>query len=266
MGEIDMATIPLGNDNELNDTQFYNRKNDLSFLSDNLQLAAKGSTPTILLTGIKGVGKTALIKKLKSNLQNEFLVVYMDSSLADKHNKKSLTRFTFMKLLYESIMQACNESDLINVEEIPIPLIKTEEDYTKFTSFVMDLPQQIYEEYKLEIKGVLIFIDEFQILKELDDDVNSFLWYIRSVIQSQKYVGYIFSGSMSIHDELIADIAGQRGAFGGRILNYEVKTFSYETTKKYLDEKADYLNFTEDGFNRFYKCTWGILYYVNTFA
>ena len=28
----------------------------------------------------------------------------------------------------------------------------------------------------------------------------------------------------------------------------------------------DYLEFTEDGFKRFYKCTRGILYYVNTFA
>ena len=72
----------------------------------------------------------------------------------------------------------------------------------------------------------------------LDEDVNSFLWYIRSVIQSQNNIAYIFSGSMSIKDELISDIAGQKGAFGGRILNYEIKTFSHATTKSYLNEKA----------------------------
>ena len=282
-----MASLPLGNDNDLDDSQFYNRVDEISFISDNLEIAKKGSTPTILLTGIRGVGKTALMKKLKKDFQNEYLVVYMDLSSMDKFKKDKLDRFCFMRLFYESIMNACDESNIITIDtkvikyfktrnfimdkiesvnKIPIPILKTEEDYTKFTGFVMDLPQQIYDDCKENIDGILIFMDEFQILKQLDEDVNGFLWYIRSVIQSQKNIGYIFSGSMSVKDELISDIAGQKGAFGGRILNYEIKTFSYETTKDYLTEKADYLEFTDDGFKRFYKCTNGILYYINSFA
>ena len=282
-----MASLPLGNDNDLDDSQFYNRVDEISFISDNLELAKKGSTPTILLIGIRGVGKTALMKKLKKDFQNEYLVVYMDLSAMDKFKKDKLDRFCFMRLFYESIINACDESNIItidtkilkyfktrnfimdkieSVDKIPIPILKTEEDYTKFTSFVMDLPQQIYDDCEEHIGGILIFMDEFQILKQLDEDVNGFLWYIRSVIQSQKNIGYIFSGSMSVKDELISDIAGQKGAFGGRILNYEIKTFSYETTKDYLAEKADYLEFTDDGFKRFYKCTNGIPYYINSFA
>lgn len=284
-GEI-MTSLPLGNDNDLDDTQFYNRVDEISFLSDNLELTKKGSTPTILLTGIRGVEKSALMKKLKKNLQNEYLVVYMDLSAIDKYKKNSLTRFDFMKLFYESIIKSCSESNIITIDTKilkyfknrnfkldkietinKIPLLPlTEEDYTKFTTFVMDLPQQIYENYKKQINGVLIFMDEFQILKQLDEDVKGFLWYIRSVIQSQNHIGYIFSGSMSVKDELIADIAGQKGAFGGRILNFEITTFSFDTTKNYLKEKADYLKFTDDGFKRFYKCTKGIPYYINSFA
>ena len=86
-----MTSLPLGNDNDLDDTQFYNRVDEISFLSDNLELTKKGSTPTILLTGIRGVGKSALMKKLKKNLQNEYLVVYMDLSAIDKYKKNSLT-------------------------------------------------------------------------------------------------------------------------------------------------------------------------------
>ncbi|WP_427832131.1 AAA family ATPase [Methanobrevibacter intestini] len=278
-----MTSLPLGNDNDLDDTQFYNRVDEISFLSDNLELSKKGSTPTILLTGIRGVGKSALMKKLKKNLQNEYLVVYMDLSAIDKYKKNSLTRFDFMKLFYESIIKSCSESNIITIDTKilkyfktrnfkldkinKIPLLPlTEEDYTKFTTFVMDLPQQIYENYKKQINGVLIFMDEFQILKQLDEDVKGLLWYIRSVIQSQNHIGYIFSGSMSVKDELIADIAGQKGAFGGRILNFEITTFSFDTTKNYLKEKADYLKFTDDGFKRFYKCTKGIPYYINSFA
>lgn len=282
-----MGNLPLGNDTDLDDSQFYNRKEEISFISDNLELTKKGSTPTILLTGIRGVGKTALMKKLKRNFQENYLIVYMDLSAMDKFRKDSLTRFDFMKLFYESIMKACDESNIKTIDKkilkylktnnfkiekiesfskIPTPIIKTEEDYTKFTTFVMDLPQQIYENYKENIDGILIFIDEFQNLKQLGEDVNGFLWYLRSVIQSQKHVGYIFSGSMSIKDDLIADIVGQKGAFGGRILNFEIKTFSFTTTKNYLNENANYLNFTEKGFERFYNCTKGILYYVNSFA
>lgn len=282
-----MTILPLGNDNDLDDTQFFNRVDEILFISDNLELIEKGSTPTILLTGIRGVGKTALMKKLKKDFQDEYLVIYMDLTAMDKFKKDKLDRFCFMRLFYESIIKACDESNIItidkkimkyfkthnfqidkieSVDKIPLPIFKAEEDYTKFTSYVMELPQQIYDDNKEHLKGILIFMDEFQILKQLQENVNGFLWYIRSVIQTQKHIGYIFSGSMSVKDELISDIAGQNGAFGGRILNYEIKIFSYETTRQYLTEKADYLNFTDDGFERFYKCTNGIPYYINTFA
>ena len=283
-----MSGLPLGNDNDLDDTQFYNRVEEISFISDNLEMTEKGSTPTILLTGIRGVGKTALMKKLKKDFKDDYVVVYMDLAGMDKFKKDDkLTRFCFMRLFYERIIKACRESNIItidtqilkyfktrnfkfdrleSVDKIPIPILKSDEDYEKFTTFVMDLPQQIYDDCKDNISGVLIFIDEFQIIKQLDDNVNDFLWYIRSIIQSQKHIGYIFSGSMSVKDELIADIAGQKGAFGGRILSYEIKTFSFDTTRNYLAEKADYLEFTDDGFERFYKCTNGNPYYVNSFA
>lgn len=76
----------------------------------------------------------------------------------------------------------------------------------------------------------LYFFDEFQIIKELDN-YNKFLWYLRSVVQSQSNVAYMFSGSMSINDTLIDDIAGKNGAFGGRMLSVNISPFSYETTK-----------------------------------
>ena len=60
---------------DFHDKQVYNRVNEFSFLSDSLKLTEKGSTPAILLLGIKGVGKTDLLKKY---FQDEYLVVYMD--------------------------------------------------------------------------------------------------------------------------------------------------------------------------------------------
>jgi len=65
--------IACGTENNLDDTLFYNRKEDLEFLTNILDSSQYGSTPTILLTGIRGVGKTALMNKLKMILKKNIL-------------------------------------------------------------------------------------------------------------------------------------------------------------------------------------------------
>ena len=189
-----------------------------------------------------------------------------------------------MELLYHEIIDACNEfalitatdkkiekydvkliKEFVSYENLPVPLPGLEDNYSKLASFVMELPQKIYDEYEGVLKGVFIFIDEFQIIKEVDN-YNNFLWFLRNVVQSQKNVAYMFTGRMSIKDSLIEDIAGKNGAFGGRMLSIDISPFSYETTKNYLKERADFLEFSEKGFDRFYKCTKGIPFYINTFA
>ena len=89
---------------------------------------------------------------------------------------------------------------------------------------------------------------------------------MRSFIQNQNNVSYVFSGSMSVKDRLIEQIAGNNGAFGGRMLTIEIKPFSYETTKNYLCENAGHLKFTDEGFDQFYNCTKGIPFYINVFG
>ncbi len=71
---------------------------------------------------------------------------------------------------------------------------------------------------------------------------------------------------MSLNDSLIEKVAGQKGVFGGRMLTHYLYPFSQETTRKYLQEKAPQYQFTEDSFERFYKCTKGIPSYINTLA
>ncbi|MEE3325582.1 MAG: ATP-binding protein, partial [Methanosphaera sp.] len=156
--------------------------------------------------------------------------------------------------------------DITSFESIPVPIIVSQDDESSLTDFVLNLPQQIYEENKDKIKGVIILIDEFQIVKELNEYLNSFLWLFRGNIQNHNNVAYIITGSMSIEDPLIYDISSQNGAFGGRIITQHLTPFSKMITKNYLDEKAPYLIFNDESFERFYKCTNGIPYYINTLA
>ena len=286
--EVHKRVIAWGTDCYLDDSLFYNRKKDLKFLEDILDSSQYGSTPTILLTGVRGVGKTALINKIKNDFKDDYLVIYMDLSLSDEYQQGEFTRQSFMEQLFKEIIKACNEFALITTidkkiekyfkthdiklikeiksyEDTPIPIPWLEDNYSKLANFVINLPQRIYEEYEDVLKGVFIFFDEFQIIKELDN-YNKFLWYLRGIILSQNNVAYMISGSMSLKDSLIEDIAGKQGAFGGRMLSVEILPFSFETTKKYLQERADFLNFTDDGYERFYKYTKGIPFYVNTLA
>lgn len=277
--------IPWANDSELNENEFYNRTEDINLITS-LITSNPNSTPTLLLTGIRGVGKTALMKNIKNILKKDYLTIYIDISKSDAYQEKQLNRFSFMELFYDSIIESCKNRGLktidktlkkifktnnisvdkiIDYEHIPIPILKTEKNYGKFANFVMNLPTEIYEEHKNEIKGIIIFFDEFQILKDLEN-IDSFLWYFRSNIQEQKHTTYILSGSMSLKDEFIEKIAGNNGAFGGRMLTLEIKSFTYETTKKYMKEKAPELKFTENGIKQFYNCTKGIPSYINIFA
>jgi hypothetical protein len=156
--------------------------------------------------------------------------------------------------------------EIIDVGGYPIPIPKSEDDYKKLSKFVLDLPQKAFEEHSDKISGVILIIDEFQVLKDLGERLDAFLWFLRSVIQNQKNVAYVFSGSLTSTDSIVAKIAGGEGAFGGRMLNVEIAPFTQETVKNYLKEKLPSLIFKEDGFHRFYQCTRGIPYYVNTFA
>ena len=283
-----MNELAWGNNIDLNDNQFYNRIEDIKFISDLLRSSQYGTSPSILITGIRGVGKSAFMKRIQKKFRDEnYLVVYIDLSASDAYQKDEFTKEAFIELIYDQIIGECGKSgittadkkiekyikthdvtlrEIVNIKGYPVPFLWTKKNYKKLANFVMDLPQYLYEEYKEDINGVFLFFDEFQIIKELGNDLTNFLWYMRSYIQKQNNVSYVFSGSMSGKDSLIEEIAGSNGAFGGRILTIEIKAFSHETTRNYLNEKAEYLKFTDDGFDQFYECTKGVPFYINVFG
>jgi hypothetical protein len=83
--------------------------------------------------------------------------------------------------------------DFIQLDKFPMPIFDSETNVEKLMDFVLTLPEKVHEKNSNKIKGVLIFIDEFQIIKELDDYKESFLWKLRSYIQNQNYISYVFS-------------------------------------------------------------------------
>lgn len=282
-----MHLIPWGNDGNLTDEQFYNRTEDISIIKSLLKTTEYGTAPTILLSGIRGVGKTALLKKIKKELEEEYLIAYVDLTQNYTYQIGNLNKNGLMEQFFNSWIIELNEkklnpiaqkikkviktkkiklSDIMDVSGYPVPILESETNPKELLDFVIELPQKIYDKNKDKIKGVIFIIDEFQALNDLGKNLKSFLWFFRSYIQNQKNVAYIFSGSVNSNDSIIDKIAGPKGAFGGRVLSVKIEPFSKETVKTYLNKGLTNLKFSNDGFERFYKCTKGIPHYVNTFA
>ena len=286
-----MSNLPWGTSKVLTDEEFFNRTQEISNLTNLLNSTSENNAPDILVTGIRGVGKTVLLNKIKQFMDKNYLVVYMDFSVSQTYQKnkmslKGLYDFYYQKIIEETHLKGLNtlknhinkffKTNNFKLKEvvvasafdisIPIPIIGTERDLERYRDFVFRLPQEIYDNNKDKIDGMIIIIDEFQVIKELNTYLESFLWNFRGYVTEQRNVAYILSGSMGLQDNLISEIAGQNGAFGGRMLTININPFSKQTTKNYLTERAPELKFNSEGFERFYKCTSGIPYYINIFA
>ena len=151
--------------------------------------------------------------------------------------------------------------DIAEILKIPIP--KTETNYRKLSQFVMEFPQKIVDDID-EITGFVIMIDEFQMLRKIEK-LDKFFWLIRSFNQTQHNVSYIFTGSISRSSQIITNLNGDSGPFGGRLQQITIKPFTKEETLSYFNEKMSEIEFTDEGFERFYKCTRGIPLYINSF-
>lgn len=286
-----MSNLPWGTSKILTDEEFFNRTQEISNLSNLLNSTSENNAPDILVTGIRGVGKTVLLNKIKQFMDKNYLVVYMDFSVSQTYQKnkmslKGLYDFFYQKIIEEAQLKGLDtlknhikkffKTNNFKLKEVviasafdisvPIPIIGTERDLERYRDFVFKLPQEIYEHNKDKIDGIIIIIDEFQVIKELNTYLESFLWNFRGYVTEQRNVAYVLSGSMGLQDNLISEIAGQKGAFGGRMLTININPFSKTTTQNYLKERAPELKFTQEGFERFYKCTSGIPYYINIFA
>jgi hypothetical protein len=269
------------------DTYFYNRKKDLENIKYQINGLNHSLPQQILITGYRGVGKSYLLKKVIQETDPKIICTYLDIAkiyalYKDEEFNIEFILTELLKSMNESIsdskyknkykhkitqlidsikLKKYDFEDVTNIFNIPIP--HTETNYRKLSQFVMEFPQKIVDQID-EINGFVIILDEFQMLKEIKQ-LNKFFWLIRSFNQTQHNVSYIFTGSISKSAEIIEEVNGENGAFGGRVQQINIEPFTKEETKSYFEECMREIKFSEDGFDRFYQCTRGIPLYINSF-
>ena len=60
-----MKLLPWGTRQKLSDEEFFNRKIELSNIKNQLYCTKDSNPPEMLLTGVRGVGKTVFLNKNK---------------------------------------------------------------------------------------------------------------------------------------------------------------------------------------------------------
>ena len=283
-----MPSLPLGVPSNL-DPYFYNREKELIILKSFLNTLNQNVANQIIVTGYRGVGKSYLLKKLIQELPDNILTSYLDISQVYGIQKGSLTEEQIMHALFEAMNNAAKKEsntllkiynegkDILtkikqndydfkgagNILGIAVPDIN--DNYERLSKFVMEYPQKVVDASEGEIKGFVIIIDEFQFIGELKSP-EAFFWMFRSFTQEQDNVSYIFTGSTSSTSDIVDKINGINGAFGNRMLQFNVEPFTQDETESYLKEKVSEIKFTRDGLDRFYKCTRGYPAYINSFC
>jgi hypothetical protein len=278
--------MPLGIPSNL-DKYFFNRKKELAQLNIFLSGFKDDIANQLLVTGRRGVGKSFLLLKLKRELPDNVLSAYLDLSKIHGIQKGNLTEEKVMHSLFEAILNSLEDKSslrkIYNLKDsllkkispktydfkgagnlLGIPLPRVGNDYEKLSSLVMEFPQNVVDNHKT-IDGFVIILDEFQLIGEFENP-EAFFWLIRSYTQHQDNVTYIFTGSTSAASEIVDQINGAQGAFGGRMIQFPVEPFSEEDTYDYLKEMIPEIKFTPEGLKRFYRCTGGYPSYINSFC
>jgi len=254
------------------DKYFYNRKKDIDKINFYLGGLHEDISQYLLITGYRGVGKTFLLHKIIKDIDPNFLIIYIDISLIYSENDGTLNSTILLTEILSKINQTIEENNNGKFTKINSSIRKLitdmsiasyEEDYSKLSKFVMQLPQKIVDNTE-EFDGFIIILDDIQMLKQMKNS-ESFFWLLRSHNQFQTNVSYILTASSSKTSEIIEMINGETGAFGGRMIQINIDPFTAEETHNYFKDRMPEIQFTDDGFERFYKCTRGIPAYINSF-
>ena len=112
-----MSIVPLHIPINEIDKYFYNRKEDIKKIEYYLNSLELGISQSLLIRGVRGVGKTFLLQKIKQDSKENFIVSYVDvSRIVGKDDTQLNAQSVLLELLDEmnnSIYESLNDNNKI---------------------------------------------------------------------------------------------------------------------------------------------------------
>ena len=100
-----MEKLPLFTPKDIN-KYFYNRKEDLNKLNFYLSSLNNNISQRLLITGIRGIGKTFILQKILKDSPENFITCYLDISQVYAENFGKLTEETLLIELLDTMAGA----------------------------------------------------------------------------------------------------------------------------------------------------------------
>jgi len=247
-----------------------NREDEIRQLNSVLKLAESGIAPKILMTGFRGVGKTALLKEILKSQPENVLTVHIDLSEIQNARPKAedvleelcrnlvkkinMNDEIYIKIKYGlgNYIQSHYNADVFNLESETI-----RKNCPMFARFILELAGNIVSGCERYDSAVIAF-DEIELFGAMDDR-EQFISMIAKSAANQPEVAYIFSGSLANSCKL-TDMINE--AFKSRMLQLILKPFTKKQTEDYLEKCIPDVKLTDEGFEMLYALTRGIPAYV----
>lgn len=256
---------------------FINRETELRTLEEAFERATKGVTTPVLITGLRRIGKTALMLAFRGRLrQQSSPCVYFDcAALSTPYIAyramfegilESLTGVEYAGSTLSAVVSAAGECPSGVLRDNMETYIRCREGYgdgRDLMSAFFQLPEQVAQERSMVIP---VLLDEFQGMVEQVGLTEGFkgkggaenlIWLARGILQHHQMVLWIFSSS--------AIMASQRffkrgtGAFYGLTSELSITGMDRQATLLFIDRLCTMLGtmYTIDAAERIYELTDG---------
>jgi Cdc6-like AAA superfamily ATPase len=145
-----MTDLPWGTNQNLTDEEFYNRTSELINIKNLLQSTSQGHAPDLLLTGIRGVGKTVFLKKLKREMDGEYLVVYIDFSKSKCFQKNQMSIIGLMEHIFKEFIKEAKNKGLNTLDKQIEKYFKSNDFKIKNSYKLIKYPYQFFQKRQMK--------------------------------------------------------------------------------------------------------------------
>ena len=254
---------------------FFGRDKELRILSYTLDEFKNKEKNNVALIGIRKIGKTSIIKEFIRRLNgSEPDVICLDVYLPERdpstffRNCMGAIILELTRSIKFNITTTLTIEDAINIVQNYFPV--TSSGLRNLRNYVVhgNLDEafiylfQLFDALREETKSpVVVFLDEFQRLREYDPSIKSPVDRFREKMMNQKEILYVVSGSaVGMLNRLLYSA---RSPLYGHFESLMVRGFEFEDSRNFMLKKAGGLSIGETHVSFLFEITNGNPFYLH---